>query len=184
MKLTTILTEAIDEQQKKKLYNTLAQDQRGKPEQAMLKVQRIYGGGVLSPVVEHTGDLIHRMSEHNTWSDGGYEAVKEKVSKVLLYLEYPYGFEKEMDENIYNNAKFSNTTYKALKKDVINALHQYAQAHKQLRTYNEVQQLANNAAIAVGRMKWKDAVKALKQLQKYIQKGRAFWTEKAHEYRG
>ena len=43
-----------------KSFMAVADMQRGAPEHAMLRVQRTMGGGVLSVVVEHVGDLTHR----------------------------------------------------------------------------------------------------------------------------
>lgn len=44
-------------------FKELAEAQRGVPELAMLDVQRANVGGVLSYVVEHVGDLTHRMCQ-------------------------------------------------------------------------------------------------------------------------
>ena len=77
-------------------FMAVADQQRGAPEHAMLRVQRTMGGGVLSVMVEHIGDLTHRMTEH---ADAGMwleDIIQEKVKRGIRYLTSGYGFEKEM----------------------------------------------------------------------------------------
>ena len=86
-----------------KAFLAIADLQRGPPEMAMLRIQRTMGGGVLSPVVEHIGDLTHRMTEH---ADAGYwleDIIQEKVKRGLSYLTHGYGFEIQMHENFKAN---------------------------------------------------------------------------------
>ena len=45
-----------------KAFENLGDLQRGLPEMAMLQIQFANGGGVLNPLVEHLGDIIHRMT--------------------------------------------------------------------------------------------------------------------------
>ncbi|MFA5490025.1 MAG: hypothetical protein WC284_12530, partial [Candidimonas sp.] len=87
-------------------FDDLANKQRGLPESAMLKIQHLYGGGVLNPVVEHAGDLIHRMTENIKHGYDGYQMVYDKIEKVIRRLTHDYGFEREMEENINVNAKW------------------------------------------------------------------------------
>ena len=147
--------------------------QRGKPESAMLKVQEAMGGGVLSPVVEHTGDLTHRMTHMLKWGvddpfKTGWEFVSDKVAKVLSYLEHPYGFAKEMRENITAAAEYRGRQDWEVDSTVKMALANYAYYHEQLPVYNDAQRNARDAAAAVGRQDWKKAIKHLKELQKHL----------------
>lgn len=161
-------------------FFALADLQRDRPEHAMLAVQRAMGGGVLNPVVEHIGDLIHRMTERPTFSFAGYDYVKNKVEKVHRWLTNPYGFGKEMEENIQNNATYYKTSPAELRTKVYQALEVYAQEHERLPTYNEAHKLAQLAAVSVGRRQFHKAVGYLEQLQKYLT-SQEQWVQFAHQ---
>jgi len=136
----------------------LAYEQRGIPEKAMLRVQFIMGGGSLNPVVEHVGDIIHRMSERNTFDYAGYGLVKDKVDKTLYWLTH-FPFAQNVEDNIVNNYRYfqeeaqeggkplrwkSIGEYRAA---IYRALDEYAAAHAALPTYNRAQKLAQMAAV-------------------------------------
>ena len=166
----------------------VATAQRGAPEAAMLKIQFATGGSVLNPVVEYTGDLIHRMSERPTWDSGGYEYVLDKVNTVLRRLTNYYsvnrhggGFEKEFNENIHNNAEYRKVSEADLRKKIDAALAQYAEAHRKMPVFNDVQRLARDAAVAVGEKQWGIAIDLLAELHDILQRGRTAWSVKAHE---
>jgi hypothetical protein len=128
-------------------FTRLGELQRDKPEMAMLRVQKFMGGGVLNPVVEHVGDIIHRMThlvEYNTVLG------REKIVKTLRWLSHPYGFEKEYRENIRNNARENNISVKELQAKVSEALQRYASAFEPLIVYNKAQWLAKQAAVYIG----------------------------------
>lgn len=158
----------------------LADLQRDAPEHAMLAVQMAMSGGVLNPIVEHIGDLIHRMTEKPSFYQAGFEFVKQKVEKCLRILTNGYGFEREFEENIQNNSRYMKTTPDELRKKVYAALEVYAQEHEKLPTYNRAQQAAKLAAVAVGRRKWQTAVGALKILELHLN-SREEWMKFAHE---
>ncbi len=162
-------------------WDELAWAQRGEPEEAMHKVAQVYGGGVLNVVVEHIGDLTHRMSERNTFEWGGYPYVLEKVERGLRYLRHRYGFEREMEENITNNAEYQGKDEKTFRKRVYEALREYAAAHSELPVFNEVQTWARDAAIAVGERNWWKAEKLLAKLKAELDKGLKHWVARAHE---
>ncbi len=128
-------------------FKALGSAQRGKPEAAMLKVQFAMGGGVLNPVVEHLGDVTHRMS-HMV----GYGSVLgyEKVVKVYKWLTNAYGFEREMQQNIKANADYRKVEPQELANQVRELLRKYAEAHAELPVYNKAQWMARQAAIFVG----------------------------------
>ncbi len=139
-------------------FTALGEAQRGLPERKMEAVQFTNMGGVLNFVVEHVGDLTHRMSEKFTFLNGNIDDVKDKVDKTLRVLERPYGFEKEHQENLERNHRYivekglsPNKTFEEHKAEVDQSLSEYADEHAKLTTYNRPQYLAREAAVALGR---------------------------------
>lgn len=145
-----------------KAFAAIAEQQRGAPEQVMLRIQHAMGGGVLSVMVEHIGDLTHRMTEH---ADRGYwleDIIQEKVKRGLYYLGHPYGFDKEMAENMRAN----NTDVEKL--DAL--LLQYANEHENLPVYNAAQYHGREAAVALGYKNWDKSLEHLRVLQNMLDK--------------
>jgi len=143
-----------------KAFVAIADEQRGPPEHAMLRVQRTMGGGVLSVVVEHVGDLAHRMTEH---ADRGYwleDIIQEKVKRGLSYLTHGYGFEKEMQENIRAN----KTDVEKLDRQLL----EYAKEHEKLPVYNAAQYHGREAAVALGYKDWDASITHLQILQNML----------------
>ena len=173
-------------------FHALADQQRDRPEHAMLQVQLAYGGGPLNPVVEHTGDLIHRMTEKNTFATAGYEYVKPKVEKLLSWMhremydwQHPGQlFDDEVRRSIGRNRDYYAETdpgkAMAYLTDVDDSLEKYATEHRKLKPLNEAQRHANQAAIAVGERRWGDAISHLRELEKHLG-SRDKWIEYAHE---
>lgn len=159
----------------------VGQKQRAEPESAMRKVQRANGGGVLNPVVEHLGDLTHRMSEGTTAEGRGYENVKSKVDRVLSSLKHDYGFQKEMEENFRNNARVSEKSEQEIREEVDQALAEYAETHAEIPVFNEMQELARDAAIDVGNKRFDEAIQKLETLKQELDKGREHWEQRANE---
>jgi len=178
-------------------FGKLADAQRGAPEQAMLKIQHTSGGGVLSPVVEHVGDLSHRMSEMTKYGVYGREYVREKVNRGLGALNHPYGFEKEHNENMEANARLYNTensifgnnryrgpNYTTEKHHALvnTALKEYANEHAKLPVYNKAQFHARGAAIAVGNKDWNTATSHLQKLKEMLD-SKEGWNHHARKFR-
>lgn len=161
-------------------YIAIGSAQRGVPENAMLKVQSTAGGGVINPLVEHVGDLTHRMNDPYTWNSAGYEFVKDKVDKALRWLNSGYGFSKEFNENLISNAKYRKIDPEQLKSDVTTALDEYANAHAQLPAYNKAQELARDAAVAIGKQDFDLAKNKLEALQNKLG-SKEEWKAFAHE---
>ena len=170
-----------------KAFNELASHQRYLPEEAMLDLTRLTGGvgSFYADLAEHIGDLTHRMSEY-----GGRMAYA--TPKIKLYhrrLHNPYGFEKEMLEVAESNFNYAKKraadgstddyTLQAAKYESfddamahLKSLGQtYADEHRKLPVYNEVQRLGNDAAIAVGEFRFDDAREILTTLKKYADEG-------------
>jgi hypothetical protein len=170
-----------------KAFVELGDAQRGLPESAMLAVHDAMGGGILNPVVENVGDIIHRMTHMIGWwpdpvSSTGLDYVENKVSSSLRYLTNKYGFEREFRENIVNNAKYDGRDPKAMKAAIDKALARYAYEHGKLPVYNHPQYLARGAAIAVGKQDFPKAVAYLKGL-KGLTRDPKKWAKAASAYR-
>ncbi len=163
-----------------KAFIKLGNDQRALPETAMLKVQTAMGGGVLNPVVEHVGDLTHRMSHMAAYHDAGQEYVVDKCEKVLRYLNRPYGFEKEYKENVVTNSKHRKLEPEAYQLRIDQALTNYANEHSKLVVYNRAQWLAREAAIEVGKQNWDMARMRLTSLLMLADK--PSWEEEAFKF--
>jgi hypothetical protein len=144
-------------------YWKLADDQRGKPEFAMVAAQRVMSGGALDPVIEHIGDLTNRMGPKH--SPGfSYEETKGKAEKYLKSLRSGYGFRREFEENLVSNAKFLGKPLEQHKADVDAALKAYANAHAELKTYNPIQTAARDAAVALGNKEFEKAADLLENM--------------------
>jgi hypothetical protein len=139
--------------------------QRGKPEAAMLIVQDALkrepyssarGNGPLNYLVEHVGDLTHRMAEKYATLPGsemGIEYVEPKLRSAVRILSNRIDFQllnefPEMPE-----------------------LARYAQEHKKLPVYNEAQRLARDAAVAIGERNFGIARDNLQKLKDMVDNG-------------
>ncbi|ASV44062.1 hypothetical protein PBI_SCTP2_47 [Salicola phage SCTP-2] len=164
-------------------FSIIGEEQRGKPETVMVRLQHLIGGGVLNVVIEHTGDLIHRMTHQMKYGSDkdGYEAVKEKLNKVLEYIENTDKFLKRIDQELKNNAEWFEKDFEEYREEINKGLLTYARQYDRLVPYNEVHWLAIYAARAVGMQKWDTAKEFLKQLEQYAQ-SKETWNEKATEY--
>ena len=126
------------------------------------------GGGVLSGIVEHVGDLIHRMTDNIRYGYTGYSEVSEKVQKTLRVLENPYGFDREYKENVRTNAPYYDKTPEQLQSEIDKAMKVYTEEHRKLPTYNRPQYMARKASVAVGEERWDDAITALKEIRNML----------------
>ena len=162
-------------------FTKIAETQRGAPELAMLRVQRHNIGGVLNPVVEHAGDLLHRMTESAKHGFANQPTMKEKVDRLLRSLEHPYGFEKEAEENLRNNARAFNGTYAGFRDRLNASLKDYHATHAALPVYNRAQWLAREVALAVGHKDFPTAIAHLKALKEIVDS--PTYTEHALEHK-
>ena len=154
--------------------------QRGFPERQMTALQGYMGGGVNSFAIEHGGDLLHRMTEKG----GNFsELAKPKVKSLLRVLESPYGFEREVAENMRANhlydlktSKERGTPSKAstleeFEQNIHKGLSEYASLHSTLPVFNELQLAARNVAVALGRRNYTAAIQNLRILDDAIEDG-------------
>ncbi len=177
------------EQERDAAFDTLADAQRGAPEVAMRRLQGAQISQLYGWVCEHTGDISHRMSQTYSFFKGGYQWVDEKVAKVLRSLRHPYGFRREAFEQIKSNhalhVREGNPKWASVE-DAIQRLEAlgkaYADEHRKLPVFNEVQMLARDAAIAMGEMDFEEAQRLLEELESYLARGREAWAVKAGEY--
>lgn len=146
-------------------FDEMAWAQRREPEEAMTAAQYALGGGVMSYVIEHVGDLTNRMArrDHIEW-DSGIDYVDNKAKKTLKTLKHPYGFWREHRENMEANASYHDMSLREYDKKVDKALKKYADAHRKLPAYNLAQRAARDAAVALGEQKPKEAIEHLEYL--------------------
>jgi len=162
---------------KARRFRELANLQRGAPEEAMGRVQDAAGGGLLSYIVEHAGDLTHRMAKSPLYTRGGFREVKEKVDNIYPNLQ-TYSFSK-MYKNIENNARYHRTNVRRKLQDVEETLLDYAEEHRRLPVYNEGQRNARDLAVAIGEQRWNDARELIANLKYHTDQGRDHWEEYA-----
>lgn len=152
----------------KKLFAALADQQRGDPEKAMLAANHRHGG-IMSPVIEHVGDITNRIAKHVSWGHPANEMAaghaNEKAARGLHYLEQTYGFQKEHEQNMRSNAQYRGIPYEEYKKDLDSKLKNYADEHRKLPAYNEPLYRAREAAVALGDQRWIDAATHLRWLK-------------------
>jgi len=161
-------------------FTDIGWEQRGDAEAAMLDVQRAMGGGVLSVLVEHAGDLIHRANDENTFSYAGYPYVKDKVDKLLRLLRHSYGFEKEYRENVASNARYHGVDRVEKQKEIDKALLAYAREHNKLRALNDAHRTMKKIADAIGHQNFWTAEKMLAKLDEHLGSEEE-WKRYAHE---
>lgn len=170
----------ISEEEKKKLFNQLALMQRDKPERAMVRYQMSkVGVPILGLLLEHIGDLIHRMTEITTYDSGGHGYVQEKVKRGIHYLRNPSAFEREYESQRRDRASALGIPLEQYTKLENQLLKVYVDEHSKLPTYNRVQKLAQKAAVSLGLKDFDTTIDALLELHNYL--GDSYtWIEAAH----
>lgn len=174
-------------------FRKLADDQRGRPEGAMHKIYQDSLSPLYGSVAEHVGDLTHRMSEfpESPQFAHGLEYVDEKLRKTLRWLTHPYGFEREVKENVAAAVKYHASHGRKLScGDVSGCLSElkkrgasYAEEHRKLKPCNAVQRVARDAAIAVGEFRFNDAIDRLRSLKSLVDQGPHVWIREAGRFR-
>ena len=155
-------------------FSALAEQQRGEPEAAMRDLKEIIGGGVLSPALEHAGDLLHRVTEASRFGRANRQLVAAKVDALVQSLGHAYGFEKEHGENLAARAKALRLPLSKVRTLVSTGLARYAAAQKALPVYNRVHWLMRETARAIGESRFADALATAKELQQLTRSQRAF----------
>jgi hypothetical protein len=173
-----------------KTFDSLASAQRGKPEHAMNQLTRVMYYGTWAYLLEHVGDLTHRMAQNPTFFKGGYEWVKEKVERALLKLEPPSGWlsaKEEITSEFETIAKEyidkgKVKSVEEFRKKILKGGENYARMHQNLTVYNEVQEDAKYAAISVGKMDLRGAKIFLRSLKRILDKGEKAWQKEALKF--
>ena len=159
--------------------------QRGAPEEAMLKAQMV-ASPVLSDALEHIGDLTHRITEFPFV----FGTTKEKVKKMIRALdrsEEVWGTEMmsfldDHEQSIRSTAKHRKISVEEYKEKLNSLLGNYVAEHEKIPTYNEMQEHAKQAAIAMGNLDVDTALEHLRFIQKEIDKGKESFVKKAQEF--
>lgn len=160
-------------------FRVMGDFQRGDPERHMVETQSKMGGGVMSYAIEHIGDLTHRMSEVVRLPESALDTVTDKVDKMLRLLTSGYGFKREFFENLNTNYKGSD--FDSFKNEVIDDLKKYANLHREVPVYNDMQFAAREAAVALGELRVKDAVNFLEIIKEAAEDGTLL--ERMREFR-
>jgi hypothetical protein len=156
-------------------FAKLASDQVGNPEVAMTRAQNALGGGVVNYVIEHVGDLTNRMAaKYGEFSEGlGYD-VGPKVQRSLRELRSKYGFARDHAGNMAKTADYRGISLEEHTAEVNAALKEYADAHRNLEVFNEPQEWARDAAVALGEQNWAEAERLLTKLDTLMQDENAY----------
>ena len=138
------------------LLSALGSIQRGAPEDAVFAPHGTYaklGGGVYPWATEHTGDLYWRTNASRYHGRDDHDAVVDKITKVKNQLDHPYGFKREMEENLRSNANSSKDPSINWRTAEIVGRH-YADEHDKLPVYNIPAALMTEATRHLGNMRF------------------------------
>jgi hypothetical protein len=152
-------------------------------EDAMKKLQKVLGGGVYSSMVEHCGDLTHRCCHHAKYGEMYPQYADEKITRAINTLGSGYGFEREHKENMISNASFDNVPLDIFESKVADAMSVYAEAHRRIPVFNEIQFRSREAAIALGDGEPNKALKAVEWLGKVVENYDAYSAQASVVYR-
>jgi hypothetical protein len=153
--------------EEREAFKDIGEQQRDVPEDAMLRVYDASGGGVLAWLSEHVGDLTHRMT-HDMGGPGIAKMdLTDKINKTLREMAVP-SFESDVASQLRRNARDKGVSPETLQADTDAALAEYAEAHRALPAYNEMQRLARDAAVAIGEKNFGEATRLLQELQTIV----------------
>jgi len=169
-------------------FSEMNRIQRGAPESAMesFQINNQAGQGPAGYLAEHIGDLTARLGHR------AYGPVAEKVGKthgdLLMGFETPplkdVLFDDDyrkllLDKGYERYSELESLPPKTRDeyvKEFDEYLSNYADKHRNIPVYNEVQRLANDAAVALGEQRYTDVRDSLAKLQKYIDEGEERFT--------
>ncbi len=145
-----------------------ARIQRVHPENAMSNIYTKLGGGVYPYAAEHIGDLYHRSHQERFNTHYGMSLVREKTNKILDDLTRPYGFEREMRENI----EAASGRDKSISWDTAVLLGKhYAHEHSRLPVYNYPAHLMTQATQHLGNMRFGATASLLQSIKSLVDPG-------------
>lgn len=162
-------------------FEDLGEQQRGKPESAMLKATT-HHSGAWSWLVEHVGDLTHRMTQGVAEGQAGFGASKPKIERAFNFLrsgQFGKTIKEAHEENIINNIKHSKLSESEFRAKLKQLGEQYSAEHAKLPVFNEVQRRARDAAVALGKQDFETADEHITWLKNLIDKGEDAWNKEA-----
>lgn len=139
--------------------------QRGEPEAAMLRIGKKLGSGLYPYAAEHTGDLYWRTHHMRHLGMSDHIEVGNKIGKVHSALTNPYGFEREMKENIKINSAYDKDPSVNWESAVVLGK-DYANAHDRLPVYNLPASLMSQATRHLGNMRFGATAETLNMLSR------------------
>lgn len=175
IKLKSLLYETTDGLDIELKFSKLGTAQRGLPETIGTHAPILLQGSLTYPL-EHVGDLIHRLSYnevsspyHGTLQTGGIDYGKEAaLNKITNCLRYAADYKPSIEQFVMtvaqNNYNYINSkkgqkiyhvkldTWNKEWNKIVSYLNSYAKAHQELVPISLYQQMANQAAIALGKM--------------------------------
>lgn len=172
-------------------FDVLANDQRGRPEEQMRYIQReVFSPGIYNQMIEHIGDLTHRMAEEVNIINGsaGFDYVRNKISKVGEDIIRNRNIEREIFDQFerdYNYAVSEGANLPPMNKllqELKEESYKYARYHSDLTVYNEAQFHARESAVNIGLWYFDQARVHLSALSRMINQGPDVWSEWATRY--
>lgn len=184
--------ENLTEKEKMELLRTTGELQRGEPESLMSDYHRVTTGGPMAWAMEHIGDLSNRISPTGGLGRAGVDLgnTLDKIQKTLRELTVPYGYKDPVslegeseklkkkrfaaDRKRYEDsgagfaldqAQLEERMTPEDREKAAEIRRQYAEAHRQLPTYNRVQRLSVEAAVSLAEGRYTDTIDILRQLQ-------------------
>ena len=163
-------------QEELEAFKAIGEQQRGEPELAMKGIAYSGGMGIQNWLAMHIGDLSHRMTSIQSAS-GARGAMMEKIDRALGYLQDDYqgstdtygGLEVALEEQLRGNAEYEGVSVEDMRANLDVALARYAEAHKALPAYNEMQRVARDAAVAWGERNYGEVKTLLEQLKAIVE---------------
>ena len=157
-----------------KAFNDLADAQRGAPETAMEDVYKVMPGAYASSL-EHTGDIINRMSYRKGDTLIDLDSAIEKIISEHRNLNRTrsdgFTYDVRVRDQIASAAKVTGRDAGEIESELRAAGQKYADEHRKLTVYNEIQSLSKEASIALGEFRFDDARTHLAKLKGYVDEG-------------
>lgn len=162
-------------------FEDVGKEQRNKPEIFMTKLQEFLGGGMLSYLIEHVGDLSHRMTHMAKYNYFGYNEVKEKIDNIKRKIDNIEQLTNEVKQNTITNAKYKEVDLERFKNAIDTNMNKYAQLHDNITVYNELQNHSKQAAVSLGYMHFHSLKKHIDAIDQFLINEETF-NKKASEY--
>jgi len=159
-------------------FQDVGSQQRGEPESRMRDTAH-YCAGLWAHLLEHVGDITHRLTEW--WPRAIFVGKKAENALHDLRRKPPdyMLWDRDVRQQFERNAEYHNIPLPEYLAELERLGEAYSRAHAKLPVYNRTLWLAREAAIALGRMDWDGAEKALAEL---VETGPPL-LEKVKEYR-